>query len=90
MIPCVRCKRLHVEDLLDIASAAAHVGVEPETWRVYITRGTAPDPICRVGGSPAWTAAQLDAWERERPGQGAGAGRPPKKKASRKRGSRDR
>jgi predicted DNA-binding transcriptional regulator AlpA len=57
-----RCIRLHADELLDTRAAAERAGVKIQTWRAYVTRGTAPKPIAKVGEAPAWTAEQVDAW----------------------------
>jgi hypothetical protein len=44
-------------------------GVKPNTWRAYVARGQAPQPIRRVGSTPVWDPAQVTGWPR--PGQGA-------------------
>ena len=61
-----KCRRLHVSDLLDSRAAAKRAGVEYQTWRDYVSRGVAPKPVARVGGSPVWTAAQIDEWLKAR------------------------
>ena len=60
------CRRLHVSDLLDSRAAAKRAGVEYQTWRDYVSRGIAPEPIARLGQSSAWTAAQIDEWLKAR------------------------
>ena len=61
------------EDLIGNAAAAAHVGVETNTWSGYVSRGLAPAPyrreIVRGYARPVWRRSTLDGWER--PGQGA-------------------
>ena len=76
----MRCRRLHAEDLLNAAAAAKRAGVEVDTWHSYVARGLAPEPVYRLGSTSAWTADVIDAWMRQRPGQGVGGGPKPKKR----------
>jgi len=73
--------------LTDIAHLA---GVEVVTARTYHTRATAnrragtpkpgdlPAPDQVFGQSPVWTRDTIDTWLKQRPGRGAGGGRPRK------------
>lgn len=65
-----RCPACDVE-LYGNAEAAALVGVSADTWRQYVSRGTAPAADARVGGSPVWTRLSLDEWmlRRRQPGR---------------------
>ena len=49
----------------------------------YVTRppcspkaGDFPEPDARFGGHPAWTETTVEQWAANRPGRGAGGGRP--------------
>ena len=68
-----------MEELIGNQAAADYLGIPVGTWRPYVKRGQAPEPIRRVhsGGHslPVWPREQLDTWSRERPGKGA-PGRP--------------
>ncbi len=66
-------------DQLTTADAAALVGVDPATWRKYVSDGRAPQPDGRLGRTPWWTRSTIDAWLAARPGQGKGGGRPRKR-----------
>ena len=66
------------EDYLDIAGAAEHLGVRPETVTRYRTAGVFPVPDMWLGRSPGWLPSTLDVWRASRPGRGAGGGRPRK------------
>jgi len=61
------------DELIGNDAAAAYVGLRPDTWRPYVTRGLAPKPYRREisGGHalPVWRRADLDGWVR--PGRGA-------------------
>lgn len=57
-----RCRRLHLDELLDSRAAAERAGVAWASWRKYVSRGRAPKPIARVGEAPVWTRAQIDDW----------------------------
>lgn len=75
---------------LDIADVAARTGLAVSTVRAYHAEATqrrregtsrpgdlpAPDQV--IGASPAWLVATIDQWVANRPGRGAGAGRPRK------------
>lgn len=55
-------------------AAAAHIGVAASTWRAYVARGHAPEPIDREVSKtghalPVWSSDDLDAWQAERRGQ---------------------
>lgn len=54
------------------------VGIEPTSWRTYVSRGDAPRPDDYVGATPLWRKSTIEKWMRERPGQGIGGGRPRK------------
>jgi predicted DNA-binding transcriptional regulator AlpA len=76
--------------LLDVAAVADLLGLEQRTVRNYhhtaarnrrdgATRpGDFPEPDAVFGRSPVWKASTIQAWERRRPGQGVGGGRPRK------------
>jgi predicted DNA-binding transcriptional regulator AlpA len=68
----------HDEELLDVAQIADIVGVKPATIRQYAHRGDMPKPDRRFGRSPAWRRSTIARWLEDRPGQGAGGGRPRK------------
>jgi hypothetical protein len=57
------------------AAAAAHVGVQPSTWRRYVVEGRTPAPdgtdLDRGHARPWWYPETLDAWQASRPGAGA-------------------
>lgn len=55
------------ERLLDSDQAAAHIGIAPDTWRAYRSRGRTPEPDTWVGRSPLWLASTVDAWQDARP-----------------------
>lgn len=50
--------------------AAKIAGVTPSTWRAYVSRGQAPQPVQQVGRTPLWDRTQVDAWQKSRPGRG--------------------
>ena len=52
-----------------VQQCAEHVGIKASTWRSYVARDQAPQPIRRIGATPVWDAAQIRAWRR--PGQGS-------------------
>lgn len=53
--------------------AAAYVGEKPKTWTSYVSRRQAPQPdgYDQGLGRNYWLKATLDAWLKNRPGQGA-------------------
>ncbi len=67
-----------LDDLLDTSDVAELVGVKVPTIRTYLHRGDMPKPDRVIGRSPVWRRETIDAWLAERPGRGAGGGRPPK------------
>ncbi|MET9669604.1 hypothetical protein ABZY19_30265 [Streptomyces sp. NPDC006475] len=69
------------EDLLDreearLALAEMGVTLKPEAWRGYINHGYAPKADTEVCGVAHWKRSTIAAWPGQRPGEGAGAGRP--------------
>ncbi|MGI5401415.1 hypothetical protein ACQEVG_18625 [Streptomyces sp. CA-135486] len=69
------------KDLLDREEARqvlTKLGVElkPEAWRAYINHGYAPKPDKEVCGVAHWYRSTILQWPDQRPGEGAGAGRP--------------
>lgn len=47
------------------------VRMTARTWRSYVSRGQAPEPVRHVGRTPLWDLDQVLAWLADRPGQGA-------------------
>ncbi|MFE7759350.1 hypothetical protein [Streptomyces sp. NPDC057429] len=75
------------DDLLDREEARLQLGdiVEPETWRGYVNRKHAPEADKVVCGVPHWKRSTIRNWDANRPGAGAGGGRPKGVKDSRPR-----
>ena len=67
-----------VTTYLDMRAAADRLGIDYATVRRYRAVDSFPPPDVQVGQSPGWTADTLDAWQAQRPGRGAGGGRPRK------------
>lgn len=67
-------KRLSTDRVAELAS------VSPRTISSYAARGQMPKPSpCPCcGHSPTWTEKDITAWLANRPGRGAGGGRPRK------------
>ncbi|HEY8590206.1 MAG TPA: transcriptional regulator [Naasia sp.] len=65
-----------VPRLLTLDEVAARYGWTIATARQYRASGVLPPPDAVFGRTPVWLPATLDVWERDRPGQGAGGGRP--------------
>lgn len=70
---------------LTLDEAAERAGMARSTFATYVSKakkkpGLAPQPDGHFGRTPYWFGKTIDAWLRERPGQGAGGGRPPKDK----------
>lgn len=59
-----------VEDLITAAEAAQVYGVEPATFRAYVSRRQAPQPSTRIGDAPMFSRAQV-AYAASRRRQGA-------------------
>ena len=53
-------------DLLTVAECAAVAGISPSTWRAYVSRGQAPQPVKRYGNTPLWDRAVIEAWQNKR------------------------
>lgn len=66
------------EDLLDREEARLelHNPIKPEAWRSYVNHGHAPAPDQVVAGVPHWYRRTIRDWDANRPGAGAGGGRP--------------
>lgn len=45
--------------------------ITARTWRSYVSRGRAPQPIRHIGRTPLWDPSQVLEWLQNRPGQGA-------------------
>lgn len=58
-----------IKQVLETLHSYRHIRIEPATWRSYVSRGQAPQPVRRVGRTPLWDPTDILAWER--PGQGA-------------------
>lgn len=63
---------------LDMPGVARHLGLSPATIRAYRHEGTLPEPDAITGSMPGWLPETIDTWQANRPGQGAGGGRPRK------------
>jgi predicted DNA-binding transcriptional regulator AlpA len=64
--------------LLTTADAAELAGVSAASFRSYVSRGDAPAPDGKLGNTPYWNRSTITRWLKNRPGQGAGGGRPRK------------
>ena len=63
----------------ELREAAEHLGMAYSTIRGYrSTDPSFPTPDISLGQSDGWWATTLDAWQAQRPGRGAGGGRPRK------------
>lgn len=83
--------RVTTPEFLDLRAIAKRLGLSYTTVRGYHShaevnrgRGAAkrkdfPPPDARFGRTPAWRPATIDTWFANRPGRGAGGGRPPRK-----------
>lgn len=68
---------------LDIAAVAQLLGVTPETIMRYRVADRAakypfPQEDGKIGRTPWWWRETIEEWRKNRPGAGAGAGRPRK------------
>lgn len=59
-----------MSDRLLAAECAKLIGVKPDTWYSYRSRGQAPQPTEYVGRIPLWDRATVEAWMRRRPRAG--------------------
>ena len=66
------------EDLLDREEARHELQnvIKPEAWRAYVAHGHAPAPDTMVCGVAHWKRSTIRDWDANRPGAGAGGGRP--------------
>lgn len=76
--------------LLTVGDVAESLGLKQRTIRNYhavatrrrrddtTRRGDFPPPDLFVGRTPVWKTSTITAWQRRRPGQGVGGGRPRK------------
>ena len=55
---------------LSLGQVAKHLGLSVRTVEAYRRDGRLPEATM-VGRTPTWTRAQIDAWQANRPGQGA-------------------
>ena len=51
---------------LDGADAAMALGVQPQTFRQWRSRGLAPEPDAMTGNRPGWLPETIEKWRRER------------------------
>jgi hypothetical protein len=67
------------EDLLDETEAAAFLEMDRSLWIRYAKLPVYPRPAPEevIGGQSHWYRRTLIEWKANRPGKGAGAGRPP-------------
>lgn len=65
-----RRPRSSEDDLLTATEAASLLGVQPSTFRAYVTRRQAPqpDPLHTVGTMRRWRRSVLQEWHANRPG----------------------
>jgi len=64
---------------LDTAAVAKMLGVRRETVSRYKHDDRSfPAPDIVLSGRPGWLLESIEAWRAQRPGQGAGGGRPRK------------
>ncbi|MGW0545470.1 hypothetical protein ACWD0D_35065 [Streptomyces griseoincarnatus] len=69
---------LAADDLLDRDEARLELRspVTSASWGFYINQGRVPDPDITVAGVPHWKRLTIRTWDANRPGPGAGGGRP--------------
>ena len=58
-----------MEGFLTTDQLAARLGVQRASIYRMHTRGDLPQPE-KIGRTPVWSAASIDAWEQSRPGHG--------------------
>lgn len=70
--------------MLTVKEVAARLGVKPRTVEAYRHHPQYgfPEPDGRLGRTPWWWPATIDTWQKGRPGQGRGGGRPRKRPLS--------
>lgn len=66
----LQAPELEYRAMLDTPQVAKLVGIEPPTWRSYVSRGDAPAParVATAGGTrhPFWSRPVIEAWVAER------------------------
>ena len=65
-------------DRFTTAEVAVLCGWQPRTVAQNVSRGRMPAPSGHFGRTPWWDRAVIVAWLEQRPGRGAGGGRPRK------------
>ena len=65
-------------DRLTTAEVAELCGWQPRTVTQNVWRGRMPAASGHFGRTPWWDRAVIVAWQEQRPGRGAGGGRPRK------------
>ncbi|MFC7450566.1 helix-turn-helix transcriptional regulator [Rhodococcus daqingensis] len=57
-----------------VVECSEHTGIAGTSWRAYVAKGIAPQPIAHLDArTPLWDAEEVQTFERDRPGV---AGRP--------------
>jgi len=64
---------------MSLTEIADYIGVKPATLGRY----KLPEPDAMIGSTRGWNEANIYGWNANRPGKGAGAGRPKKTGESR-------
>ena len=57
-------------DIFDVPSLAAFLGVREETIYIYRARGYLPEEDVKLGNSPGWFRSTIVGWNEQRPGKG--------------------
>lgn len=66
-----------MSDLWTVRDVANYLGIAATTVYAYRRDGRLPEATM-VGRTPTWPARQIIEWDKNRPGRGAGGGRPKK------------
>lgn len=77
--PCPAAIRRALAELLTLEGVATEMGWAVSTAAKMRQRREPvglPEPDARVGRTPVWFRSTIELWRKQRPGRGAGGGRP--------------
>ncbi|MET4614097.1 hypothetical protein ABIC28_005110 [Rhodococcus sp. PvR044] len=69
-----------VQQIIELMKQETGKEIKPMTYYSYEARGQAPARIGKVGNSPVYDRRKVLEWINNRPGRGAGGGRPPRRR----------
>lgn len=72
------------DQAVEIINELSAKPIKPATFRGYVSRAQAPQPVDKIGATRLYKRTEIEKWAKERPGQGARVdlqGRPRRRKA---------